>query len=85
MSRSKHSKDEKVAILNLYYNGQYSLNELASMFHISGQTLVDWKVKQLFKKIETSCHTRLLIRILFFKRNYEKIQYFFYFCFEKMA
>lgn len=45
MARSKYTKDEKLVILNLYYDGQYSLNELASMFNLFSQTIVDWKDK----------------------------------------
>jgi len=44
---SKYSKDEKIAILKLYHEGNHSQNEIANLFSVNRRTIVDWQKNYL--------------------------------------
>lgn len=47
MAKRKYSKDEKIAILQLYHEGKHSLNEIAELFSVNCRTIVDWQTNYL--------------------------------------
>jgi len=47
MGKSKYSKDEKIAILKLYHEGNHSQNEIANLFSVNRRTIVDWQKNYL--------------------------------------
>ncbi|TQR26822.1 transposase [Lysinibacillus sphaericus] len=45
MGRSKHPLELKLHILQLFEEGNYSINELCERFSLNPQTLYSWKMK----------------------------------------
>lgn len=43
MLKKRYSKEEKLYILNIYQNGEHTLNEVADRFSVNRRTILDWQ------------------------------------------